>query len=54
MTDYPSMPGSPHGIITTGLDTPTRTGQYTIMYNSYQITYNQVGVVYNDSTIREE
>jgi hypothetical protein len=51
---YPSMPGSPHGKITTNLDTQPRTGQYTLVCNSYQITCNESGVLCNDSTIRED
>ena len=51
---YPSMPGSPHGKITTNQDTQSRTGQYKITYNHYSITYNEVGVQYNDDIIREE
>ena len=54
MPDYPSMTGSPHGIITTSLETQPRTGQYKITYNNYGITYNNVGVEYNDDIIREE
>ena len=51
---YPSMPGYPHGKITTNQDAPQRTGQYTLVCNSYQITCDEAGVVCNDSTIREE
>ena len=54
MTDFPSMPGYPHGIITTGIDTQPRTGQYKITYNHYGITYNNDGVAYNDDVIRQE
>jgi hypothetical protein len=54
MTDFPPMPGYPHGIITTGIDTQPRTGQYKITYNHYGITYNNDGVAYNDDVIRQE
>ena len=51
---FPSMPGYPHGKITTSQDTQPRTGQYKITYNHYLITYNNDGVQYNDDIIREE